>query len=62
MFSSKGITMVEQQLEVMLFIEKSYSKFSPKSHPKRRLIADCLHKVCSDFHLSIKNLFVFFFF
>ncbi len=39
--------MEKQQLESMLFIEKfSYTKLSIKSHPKRRLIADCLNKVC----------------
>jgi hypothetical protein len=39
--------MEKQQLDTMLFIEKSsYLKLSIKSHPKRRLIADCLNKVC----------------
>jgi hypothetical protein len=45
--------MEKQQLETMLFIEKSYcSKKSIKSHPNRRFIADCLNKVCI---LSFKN-------
>jgi hypothetical protein len=39
--------MEKQQLETMLLIEKSYSKSSIQSHPKRRLIADCLNKVSS---------------
>lgn len=44
--------MERQQLETMLFIEKSYKfKVPMKSHPKRRLIADCLNKVCSSFSL-----------
>ena len=38
--------MEKQQLETMLFIEKSYhSKISIKSHSKRRVIADGLNKV-----------------
>ncbi|CAF3233420.1 unnamed protein product [Rotaria sp. Silwood2] len=45
--------MEKQQLETMLFIEKSYySKISIKSHPKRRIIADCLHKLTDDEHIS----------
>ncbi|CAF1032405.1 unnamed protein product [Rotaria sp. Silwood1] len=43
----------QQKLETMLFIEKSYySKISIKSYPKRRLIADCLHKLTDDEHIS----------
>ncbi len=38
--------MEQQQLITMLSIEKSlYLNKSLKSHPKRRLIADSLHKV-----------------
>ncbi|CAF0947046.1 unnamed protein product [Rotaria sordida] len=45
--------MEKQQLETMLFIEKSYySKISIKSHSKRCLIADCLHKLTDDEHIS----------
>lgn len=38
--------MMEQQLETMLSIENSiYANKIIKSHPKRRLIADSIHKV-----------------
>lgn len=50
--------MERKQIEAMLFIEKSYSKLSIQSHPKRRLIADSLHKVCILYNISNKN-FVF---
>ncbi|CAF3293491.1 unnamed protein product [Rotaria socialis] len=44
--------MEKQQLETMLFIEKSYhSKISIKSHSKRRVIADCLNKLTDDEHV-----------
>lgn len=37
----------QQQLNTMLSIEKSFDLIKIiKSHPKRRLIADSLHKVC----------------
>jgi len=52
--------MEKQQLETMLFIEKfSYSKTSIKSHSKRRLIADCLNKVCSIFRFKYFNKIFF---
>ena len=39
--------MDQHQLTTMLSMEKSlYLNKSVKSHPKRRLIADSLHKVC----------------
>jgi hypothetical protein len=43
----KRIKMEQQQLATMLAMEKSlYVNKSRKSHPKRRYIADSLHKVC----------------
>jgi hypothetical protein len=52
--------MEKQQLETMLFIEKSYhSKSSIKSHPKRRVIADCLNKVCFFLEYLKTEQFVF---
>jgi len=53
--------MEQQQLATMLSIEKFLSpNKSIKSHPKRRLIADNLHKVCILLYFQIRVLIEFF--
>jgi hypothetical protein len=48
--------MEQHQLATMLSIEKClYLNKSLKSHPKRRLIADSLHKVCIEFNFDFRN-------
>jgi len=53
--------MDKQQLDTMLFNEKfSDLKLSIKSHPKRRVIADYLNKVCFEIYFN-KIIFLLFF-
>jgi hypothetical protein len=53
--------MDKQQLDTMLFNEKfSYLKLSIKSHPKRRVIADYLNKVCFEIYCNKIVFFVFY--
>lgn len=60
--SKRHNKMEEQQLATLLSMEKySYAIKSLRSHPKRRLVADSLNKVCWKLLFFNQNLFILLF-